>query len=232
MRAAGALLVTGLLAAGGLALAASTRSVPAAVATTGPSSDFPNPDRDVAAETGQQTAVFAGGCFWGVEAVFERLNGVADVVSGYAGGKEDTAYYEVVGTGTTGHAESVRITYDPATISYGQLLKIFFAVAHDPTEIDRQGPDVGTHYRSEVFAVTPEQQDVAAAYIRQLDAAEVFPRQIATRVGRLQGFYPAEDYHQNFLDRHPTYPYIVYNDLPKLEHLKKAFPEMLNAKGR
>ena len=175
----------------------------------------------------QQTAVLAGGCFWGVEAVFERLQGVSDVVSGFAGGSKATAHYEVVSSGTTGHAESVKITYDPAKISYGQLLKIFFAVAHDPTELNRQGPDEGTQYRSSIFFVTPEQKAVAEAYIRQLDEAKLFKHAIVTKVVPLDGFYPAEAYHQNFLDRNPTYPYIVYNDLPKLAHLKKDFPEMV-----
>jgi peptide-methionine (S)-S-oxide reductase len=189
---------------------------------------FPDPAFDPRPDkTGTQVAVLAGGCFWGVEAVFERLAGVSDVVSGFAGGTKSTAHYEVVSTGTTGHAESVQITYDPAKISYGQLLKVFFAVAHDPTELNRQGPDEGTQYRSAIFYATPDQQAVAEAYVRQLDAAKVFKRRIVTQVVPLEGFYPAEAYHQHFLDQHPDYPYIVYNDLPKLEHLKKEFPEML-----
>jgi peptide-methionine (S)-S-oxide reductase len=193
-----------------------------------PASKFPGPALDPApAAPGLQTAVLAGGCFWGVEGVFERLAGVSNVVSGYAGGVKATAHYEIVETGTTGHAESVQITYDPAKISYGTLLKVFFAVAHDPTELNRQGPDEGTQYRSSIFYSTSEQKAVADAYIHQLDAAKIFPRPIVTRVVPLEGFYPAEGYHQHFLDRNPTYPYIVYNDLPKLEHLKKAFPELL-----
>jgi peptide-methionine (S)-S-oxide reductase len=176
---------------------------------------------------GAQTAVLAGGCFWGVEAVFERLAGVSKVVSGFAGGSKGTAHYEVVSTGITGHAESVQITYDPAQVSYGQLLKVFFAVAHDPTELNRQGPDEGTQYRSAIFYATPEQQSVAEAYIRQLDAAKIFKSRIVTQVVPLEGFYAAEAYHQHFLDQHPDYPYIVYNDLPKLDHLKKEFPELL-----
>jgi peptide-methionine (S)-S-oxide reductase len=197
-----------------------------------PASRFPDPAHDikVAAAGTQQTAVLAGGCFWGVEAVFEQLAGVSDVVSGYAGGSSATAHYQVVSTGTTGHAESVKITFDPARISYGQLLKIFFAIAHDPTELNRQGPDDGTQYRSAIFYETPEQKTVAEAYIQQLEAARVFPRHIVTQVVPLQGFYPAEGYHQNFLDNNPTDPYIVYNDLPKLAHLKKQFPEMLKRK--
>jgi peptide-methionine (S)-S-oxide reductase len=190
-------------------------------------SRFPNPAQDVPASTAPQTAVLAGGCFWGVEADFERLNGVSAAVSGYTGGKQATAHYEMVGTGRTGHAESVQITYDPTKISYGQLLKIFFAVAHDPTEMNRQGPDEGPQYRSSIFFTTPEQKTVAEAYIRQLNDAHVFHKTIATTVVPLDAFYPAEAYHQNFLDHHPDYPYIVYNDLPKIEHLRKAFPELL-----
>ncbi len=182
----------------------------------------PKPDK-----AGLQKAVLAGGCFWGVEAVFERLNGVSEVVSGFAGGSKATAHYEVVSTGTTGHAESVQITYDPAKVSYGTLLKVFFSVAHDPTELNRQGPDEGTQYRSAIFYATPDQQAVADAYIRQLDTAKIFGKRIVTQVTPLEGFYPAEAYHQHFLDQHPDYPYIVYNDLPKLEHLKKEFPELL-----
>jgi peptide-methionine (S)-S-oxide reductase len=191
-------------------------------------SRFPDPAVDPApAKAGTQTAVLAGGCFWGVEAVFEKLKGVSEAVSGYAGGRKATAHYEAVGTGTTGHAESVQVTYDPSLISYGTLLKVFFAVAHDPTELNRQGPDEGTQYRSSIFYATPQQQEVAEAYIRQLSAAKVFNKAIVTKVVPLEGFYPAEDYHQNFLVQHPDYPYIVYNDLPKLDHLKKEFPELL-----
>jgi peptide-methionine (S)-S-oxide reductase len=198
-----------------------------AVTATG-ASRFPDPAVDPKPATpGMQTAVLAGGCFWGVEAVFERLEGVQDVVSGYAGGSKATAHYQIVSTGTTGHAESVQITYDPRQISYGTLLKVFFAVAHDPTELNRQGPDEGTQYRSSIFYTTPEQKTIAEDYIRQLDAAKIFRRRIVTTVVPLQGFYPAEGYHQQFLDRNRTNPYIVYNDLPKLDHLKKEFPELL-----
>jgi peptide-methionine (S)-S-oxide reductase len=194
---------------------------------------FPDPEQDIKTTTaGTQTAVLAGGCFWGVEAVFERLEGVSDVVSGFAGGSRATAHYQVVSTGTTGHAEAVQITYDPTRITYGQLLKIFFAIAHDPTQLDRQGPDEGTQYRSAIFYTTPEQQAVADAYIRQLDAAKVFRHQIVTQVAPLDGFYAAEAYHQNFLDNNPTYPYIVFNDLPKLDHLKKDFPEMMKKRSK
>lgn len=196
-----------------------------AVAST---SNFPSPAVDPKPDgPGVQTAVLAGGCFWGVEGVFERLAGVTNVVSGYAGGAKATAHYEVVETGTTGHAESVQITYDPAKVSYGTLLKVFFAIAHDPTELNRQGPDEGTQYRSSIFYSTPQQKEIADAYIRQLETAKIFSRPIVTKVVPLEGFYPAEGYHQHFLDRNPTYPYIVYNDLPKLDHLKKEFPELV-----
>ena len=194
-------------------------------------SRFPDPAVDPKpAAVGEQTAVLAGGCFWGVEAVFERLKGVSNVVSGFAGGSKATAHYEVVSSGMTGHAESVQITYDPAQISYGTLLKVFFAIAHDPTELNRQGPDDGTQYRSSIFYATPDQKTVAEDYIKQLDAAKLFRHRIVTTVVPLQGFYPAEAYHQHFLDRNPTYPYIVYNDLPKLDALKKEFPELLKTR--
>lgn len=173
---------------------------------------------------GEQTAVLAGGCFWGVDAVFKHVRGVSNVVSGYAGGSATTAQYEVVSTGTTGHAEAVRITYDPAQIAYSQLLRVFFSVAHDPTELNRQGPDTGSQYRSAIFYANSEQKQTALAYIEQLNTAKVFPAPIATQVVPLQGFYPAEEYHQNFLARHPNYPYIVFNDLPKLRELQKQFP--------
>jgi peptide-methionine (S)-S-oxide reductase len=193
---------------------------------------FPDPlvDVRVAPNTREQTAVFAGGCFWGVEAVFEELSGVKEAVSGYSGGSRTTAHYEVVGTGRTGHAESVRITYDPARISYGQLLKIFFAVAHDPTELNRQGPDIGTQYRSSIFGVTADQRAVAEAYIRQLNDAKIFARPIATTVVPLEGFYPAEPYHQNFIARNPTDSYVVVNDLPKLRQLRHEYPALLKAR--
>jgi peptide-methionine (S)-S-oxide reductase len=197
-----------------------------ATATAG-SSNFPDPAQDPKSTSTNDQAVLAGGCFWGVEAVFERLNGVKDVVSGFAGGSKGAANYEVVSTGTTGHAESVRITYDPTKISYGQLLKVFFAVAHDPTQLNRQGPDEGSQYRSAIFYASPEQKAVAEAYIKQLNDAKVFRSRIVTQVVNLEGFYPADAYHQNFVQRNPSYPYVVYNDLPKLEHLKHDFPEML-----
>ena len=172
------------------------------------------------------TAVVAGGCFWGIEAVFEHVKGVKEAVSGYAGGAAQTAKYEIVSTGTTGHAESVRITYDPAQVSYGQLLKVFFSVAHDPTELNRQGPDVGTQYRSAIFYANDEQKRVAEAYIAQLQTARIFPGKIVTEVTPLKAFYSAEAYHQDYLAHHPNQPYIVFNDLPKLEALKRQLPEL------
>jgi len=176
------------------------------------------------ATPGQATAVFAGGCFWGVDAVFKHVKGVKNVVSGYAGGNAQTAKYMLVGTGTTGHAEAVKVTYDPSQIGYTDLMKVFFAVAHDPTEKDRQGPDVGTQYRSAIFYADPQQKELAQRYIAQLDAAKTFGKPIVTEVAALDKFYPAEDYHQNYLALHTSQPYIVYNDLPKLEALKKQFP--------
>jgi peptide-methionine (S)-S-oxide reductase len=173
---------------------------------------------------GAATAVFAGGCFWGVDAVFKHVKGVSKVVSGYSGGSAATAKYMIVGTGTTGHAESVEVTYDPAKVSYAELLKVFFSVAHDPTQLNRQGPDRGTQYRSAIFYASPAQQQVAQNYIAQLDKANTFGKPIVTQVVALDKFYPAEDYHQNYLALHPDQPYIVYNDLPKLAELKKEFP--------
>jgi peptide-methionine (S)-S-oxide reductase len=193
--------------------------------------DFPDPPQETT-QSGTRTAVLAGGCFWGMEGVFERLKGVIDVTSGYSGGEKATAKYEIVGTGKTGHAESVRITYDASRISYGTLLKVFFSVAHDPTELDYQGPDVGSQYRSVIFYADEAQKRVAEQYIRILDAAKVFPKPIVTQVTPLKEFYPAEDYHQNFLDLHPTYPYIVYWDLPKITHLQQAFPELVQERYR
>ena len=190
--------------------------------------EFPDAAIDVTgpAAQGPQTAVLAGGCFWGVEGVFERIKGVTNVVSGFAGGAKSTAHYEEVSTGTTGHAESVEITYDPSQITYGQLLKVFFSVVHDPTELNRQGPDTGTQYRSAIFYTNDEQKKVAEAYIKQLDDAKVFRHAIVTQVVPLKGFYAAEKYHQHFLDRNMTYPYIVYNDLPKIAALKKYYPQL------
>jgi peptide-methionine (S)-S-oxide reductase len=175
---------------------------------------------------GLQTLVVAGGCFWGIEAVFEHIKGVTDAVSGYAGGTKGTAEYETVSTGTTGHAESVKITYDPAKVSLEKLLQVFFSVAHDPTQLNRQGPDVGPQYRSAIFFASEEQARVARAYIDQLTKAKTFSKPIVTQVVKLEQFYPAEEYHQDFAEKNPTYPYIVYNDRPKVENLKREFPDL------
>ncbi len=176
---------------------------------------------------GEQTIVLAGGCFWGVEAVFEHLNGVANVISGYSGGTAANANYYAVSGGSTGHAEAVKITYDPTQISYGQLLKIYFLIAHDPTQVNRQEPDSGTQYRSAIFFTNAEQQKIAKAYIDRLNQARVFPKPIATQVVPLTKFYAAEDYHQNFIDRNPTQAYIVRYDLPKLTQLRQQFPTLI-----
>lgn len=189
---------------------------------------LPDPLVDTASGkiSGTQTAVVAGGCFWGIEGVFEHVKGVTSVASGYAGGKRETASYEQVSSGTTGHAESVRVTYDPKQISYGQLLKIFFSVAHDPTELNRQGPDSGTQYRSAIFFADDEQKRVATAYIDQLQKAHLFKAPIVTQVQPLTKFYDAEAYHQDYLARHPNQPYIVINDMPKITNLQRQFPAL------
>lgn len=176
------------------------------------------------AASNEQTAVFAGGCFWGVDAVFKHVKGVTNVESGYAGGDASTAHYEIVSGGNTGHAESVRVRFDPAKISYQQLLQVFFSVAHNPTELNHQGPDTGTQYRSAIFYTSPEQQKLAQSYIQKLTTEHVFASPIVTQVVPLQQFYPAEDYHQNYLALHPNQPYIVFNDRPKLGQLQKQFP--------
>ena len=173
-----------------------------------------------------QTAVLAGGCFWGVQGVFEHVRGVKKVVAGYAGGDKSTAQYETVSSGGTGHAESVKITFDPAAISYGQILQIAFSVVHDPTQLNRQGPDVGTQYRSAIFYADDNQKRIAQAYISQLDQAHAFARPIATRVDPLTGFYAAEDYHQDYLIHNPTQPYIAIYDMPKIENFRRTFPEL------
>lgn len=194
-----------------------------------PKAPFPDPALDITTgpdAQGPQTAVLAGGCFWGMEGLYERIKGVTSVVSGFAGGARSTAHYEEVSTGRTGHAESVQITYDPSQITYGQLLKVFFSVAHNPTELNRQGPDSGTQYRSAIFYANDEQKKVAEAYIKQLDDAGLFKHPIVTQVVPLKGFYAAEAYHQHFLDHNMTLPYIVYNDLPKLDALKKEYPQL------
>jgi len=202
-------------------LAASVAALPA-----------PAVDAPLAAAPAPATAVFAGGCFWGVEAVFAHVKGVKSATSGYSGGEAATARYTVVGSGRTGHAESVKVTYDPAVVSYGQLLKVFFSVAHDPTQLNRQGPDVGTQYRSAIFYSTPEQKRIADAYVDQLNRAKAFSRAIVTEVAPLKAFYQAEDYHQNYLALHPNEPYIVFNDMPKLAALKQQFPDLYAAESQ
>jgi peptide-methionine (S)-S-oxide reductase len=208
----------------GLALLAGTIACSAGFARSNPVA-LPDPKLDVPA-SGPQTAVFAGGCFWGVEGVFEHVKGVTSATSGYSGGAANTANYDTVSTGTTGHAESVKVVFDPSKVSYGQLLKVYFSVAHDPTQLNRQSPDVGTQYRSEIFTTNAAQQKVANAYIAQLSAAKAFAAPIVTRVEPLAHFYPAEGYHQDYLERHPDEPYIVYNDAPKIVHLKAMFPSL------
>jgi peptide-methionine (S)-S-oxide reductase len=185
-----------------------------------PLADMPQPSAR------SQTAVLAGGCFWGLEGVFEHVRGVTRVRSGYAGGARGTANYTLVSSGVTGHAESVEIVYDPSIISYGRILQIYFSVATDPTQLNRQGPDHGTQYRGNIFYADADQERVARAYIAQLGAANLFSRPIVTRVDRLEHFYPAEDYHQNYLSLHPNQPYIVFNDLPKIRNLQRLFPEL------
>ncbi|MGE8335282.1 peptide-methionine (S)-S-oxide reductase MsrA [Pseudomonas laurylsulfatiphila] len=185
---------------------------------------IPPPALDETTHAQSATAVFAGGCFWGVQGVFQHVKGVKNAVSGYAGGAADTAQYERVSNGNTGHAESVEVTFDPSQVSYGTLLQIYFSVAHNPTELNRQGPDTGTQYRSAIFTKSAEQQRVAQAYIAQLDAAHSFDKPIVTKLETFNGFYPAEEEHQDFLTEHPTYPYIVINDLPKVAQLKQLYP--------
>ncbi len=186
----------------------------------------PSPKLDeTAGSSGMETAVLAGGCFWGVQGVFQHVAGVGNAVSGYAGGTKDTAHYDMVSSGDTGHAEAVQVTYDPRKISYGRILQIYFSVAHDPTTLNRQGPDLGTQYRSAIFPLNAEQAKVAKAYIAQLDQARVFHSGIVTSIEPGKAFYPAEKYHQDFLTLNPDYPYIVYNDMPKIENLKRIFPE-------
>ena len=205
-------------------------AIQADVAIAGSLLPAPAVDIPAASVQGPQTAVFAGGCFWGVEAVFRHVKGVSKAVSGYAGGSFKTADYERVSTGSTGHAESVEVTYDPAQVSYGELLRIFFSVAHDPTQLNRQGPDYGTQYRSAIFYVSDEQKRVAQAYIGQLGQAKAYSSPIVTQLVALPAFYAAEAYHQNYLALHPTQPYIVMHDLPKLAQLKQQFPDRYVAK--
>ena len=207
----------GLLAISAIRLAPSLAAEDAVV--------IPTPAVDVQNENGIQTAVLAGGCFWGVQGVFQHTKGVVNAVSGYSGGSKTNADYQMVSTGTTGHAESVEIKYDPKKISYGKILQIFFSVAHDPTQLNRQGPDTGTQYRSAIFTTSDEQKKVADAYIAQLNSAGVYKKPIVTKVGSLQAFFAAEAYHQDYLTLHPSQPYIAYNDIPKVENLKKLFAE-------
>jgi peptide-methionine (S)-S-oxide reductase len=198
--------------------------------SAGAAERLPAPGVDVPKKPGEpQIAVLAGGCFWGVEGVFEHVRGVQTVESGYAGGDKQSAHYDIVSAGGTQHAESVRIVFDPGQLSYGEILQIFFSVAHDPTQLNRQGPDRGRQYRSVVFNLNTEQRDIATRYIAQLDAVAVFPSAVVTRVDPLKAFYPAEAHHQNYLEKHPTYPYIVYNDLPKLRNLERLFPDVYRA---
>lgn len=204
-------------------------------ATCNSSSDvvtIPDPkiDNSLASAKGQETVVVAGGCFWGIQAVFEHLKGVIRATSGYSGGAANTATYEKVCSGRTGHAEAVEVVFDPSQISCGQVLKVFFSVAHDPTELNRQGPDVGTQYRSAIFYASPEQKQIVEAYVKQLDDAKVFARPIATQIVPLEVFYPAEDYHQGYAEQHPENMYIVINDLPKVKNLKKQFPSLYENK--
>ena len=191
---------------------------------------IPPPAMDEKAASGSEKAIFAGGCFWGVQGVFQHVKGVTKAVSGYTGGGKDDAVYETVGSGRTGHAESVEITYDPSKVTYGQLLQVYFSVAHNPTQLNYQGPDSGTQYRSTIFAENGEQQKIAQSYIAQLDKAKVFPKPIVTTLETGKTFYPAEEYHQDFLTLNPTYPYIVYNDLPKVANLKSLFPALYSDK--
>jgi len=192
----------------------------------------PNPvvDAPLATAKSEQTAVVAGGCFWGIQAVFQHVKGVISATSGYSGGAAKTAEYELVSNGDTGHAESVKIVYDPSQVTYGQLLRVFFSVAHDPTQLNRQGPDTGSQYRSSIFYGNDEQKRIAEAYIAQLDNAKVFSHRIVTQVVALKAFYPAEAYHQNYAALHPDNPYIVYNDAPKVAHLQQELPDLYTGK--
>jgi peptide-methionine (S)-S-oxide reductase len=191
---------------------------------------LPAPNADLPQTKSVASVVLAGGCFWGIEGVYDHVKGVQQAISGYAGGSASTAHYEVVSTGRTGHAESVKVIYDPAQVSFGKLLQIFFSVAHDPTQLNRQGPDEGTQYRSVIFYSTDEERRVAEAYIQQLTGAKAFKHKIVTQLTALQGFFPAEDYHQRYLEHHPDQPYTFINDLPKVRNLKKQFPELYTGK--
>jgi peptide-methionine (S)-S-oxide reductase len=220
------LLVTALLTAAGASI-----TIPGSAAEVVRVIPVPAVDERAAsgAQATSETAVLAGGCFWGVQGVFQHVRGVSSAVSGYTGGEKSTAHYDMVGSGGTGHAESVRITFDPRKISYGRILQIYFSVAHDPTQLNRQGPDVGTQYRSAIFPANAEQARVAKAYIAQLNQARVYDAAIVTKIEPGREFYPAEDYHQDYMTLHPAQPYIVYNDLPKVEDLKHVFPDAYQA---
>jgi peptide-methionine (S)-S-oxide reductase len=200
--------------------------MPAASGTAASAIPAPTLDEPATGRPKPETAVLAGGCFWGVQGVFQHVSGVTKVIAGYSGGKRETAQYETVSGGQTGHAESVQITYDPTKITYGRLLQIYFSVAHDPTELNRQGPDSGTQYRSAIFPANDMQKQVAQSYIAQLNKAHAFPAPIVTKTDMLTGFYPAENYHQNYLTLHPDQPYIAINDIPKVENLKRLFPSV------
>jgi len=224
-------MMTRRLWLGAIGLAAATAAAgwtPAARADGGRAVPAPAQDEPAGSATSEVT-VLAGGCFWGVQGVFQHVQGVTSAVAGYAGGTKETAQYETVSSGRTGHAESVRVTFDPRQISYGRILQIYFSVAHDPTELNRQGPDTGTQYRSVLFPTDDAQAAVAKAYIAQLNDAHVFAAPIVTQIEPGHAFYPAEAYHQNFLTLHPTYPYIVVNDMPKIENLKRLFPTLYRA---
>jgi len=215
-----------------LAVALIGSTLACSAATASPAVAIPDPvvDAPLAATKGKQTVVLAGGCFWGVEAVFEHVKGVSSVTSGYSGGTAKTANYDLVSAGKSDHAEAVRITYDPSVISFGQILKVFFAVAHNPTELNRQGPDTGTQYRSAIFYANDEQQRIARAYVEQLDKAQAFARPIVTQIVALNSYFEAEAYHQNYAVQHPDQPYIVHHDLPKVENLRKLFPALYVSK--
>ena len=215
------------LVAAGMALLAGGLMLDPSQARAQEGIEIPAPAVDEMANAARsETAILAGGCFWGVQGVFQRVDGVTNAVSGYAGGEAQTAQYETVSGGATGHAEAVKVTFDPSQISYGRILQIYFSVAHDPTQLNRQGPDVGTQYRSAIFPVSDAQTKVAKAYIAELDRAKVYDGAIVTKIEPVRDFYPAEDYHQDYLTLNPTQPYIVYNDLPKIAHLKRLFPKL------
>lgn len=221
-----------LLRLSALFLTVTLAGVTACDAGERPNAVFPSPTVDAPLTTAKaaQTAVVAGGCFWGIQAVFQHVKGVVNATSGYSGGAANTAQYELVSTSETGHAESVKIVYDPSRITYGQLLRVFFSVAHDPTQLNRQGPDTGSQYRSVIFYDNDEQKRIAETYIAQLEQAKVFSRPIVTQVVPLKAFYPAEAYHQDYAARHPDNPYIVYNDAPKVAHLQQQFPDLYSGK--